>query len=68
MGGVGKSTLALSVIHDSRIVSIFNQSRIFIRCDTAQTSDDLLAAIAKELGLEGAKAMDQVSLYYVCIF
>jgi hypothetical protein len=59
-GGVGKSSLALAILHDSDVVSLFEQHRYFVRCDTARSAEDLLAAIAKELGIGGPNAMGQV--------
>lgn len=59
-GGVGKSSLALAILHNRTIISSFERHRYFVRCDTARSAEDLLAAIAKELGLSGPKVMEQV--------
>ncbi|KAF9463032.1 hypothetical protein BDZ94DRAFT_1259920 [Collybia nuda] len=59
-GGVGKSSLALAVLHNDKMVTSFEGHRYFVRCDTARSAEDLLAAIAKELGLSGSKVMERV--------
>ncbi|TFK37326.1 hypothetical protein BDQ12DRAFT_750672 [Crucibulum laeve] len=39
-GGIGKTSLTLSVLHDHNIVDIFGTRRYFISCDAAITMDE----------------------------
>ncbi|KAJ7697070.1 hypothetical protein B0H14DRAFT_2315271, partial [Mycena olivaceomarginata] len=50
-GGMGKTTLAVAVLHDPKVAEKY-PTRYFISCDSAHTSDSLIAVIASCLGLE----------------
>lgn len=50
-GGMGKTSLAITVIHDPRIAEKF-EHRYFVPCDGATTSTDLIYALASHLQSE----------------
>ena len=51
-GGIGKTTLALNVLHDSRVKQHFGRQRLFLTCEGANGVDDILFNLASKLGVE----------------
>jgi tetratricopeptide (TPR) repeat protein len=51
MRGIGKSTVALSAIHDQRVIARFGECRYFVRCDTAESYEALVGVICREFGI-----------------
>ena len=51
-GGIGKTTLALKVLHDPRIRSRFAKQRFFVSCEGATGSDDVLGQLALKLDVQ----------------
>lgn len=51
--GIGKSALALACAHDHRVASRFGARRIWLRCDSDASADELTADIALALGVVG---------------
>ncbi|HEV7240791.1 MAG TPA: tetratricopeptide repeat protein [Thermoanaerobaculia bacterium] len=49
--GMGKTTIALTALHDARVAERFRERRWFVRCDGVNTRTELAAAIARTLGL-----------------
>ncbi|KAH7098314.1 P-loop containing nucleoside triphosphate hydrolase protein [Auriculariales sp. MPI-PUGE-AT-0066] len=52
-GGMGKSTLALSVLNHPSIVDEFGDHRFFISCESATSAGGLLADITSHVGISG---------------
>ncbi|KAH8814578.1 hypothetical protein DL96DRAFT_417515 [Flagelloscypha sp. PMI_526] len=52
-GGVGKTTVATAVLHDSRVAAVY-LTRYFVSCERAPTTDLLLSHIADALSIPQA--------------
>ncbi|KAJ6548206.1 hypothetical protein DFH09DRAFT_629672 [Mycena vulgaris] len=50
-GGIGKSSLALAVLHHEQIIDAF-PDRYFVPCDSAYSPADLVSLLATHFGLE----------------
>ncbi|KAF8180799.1 hypothetical protein K438DRAFT_1976616 [Mycena galopus ATCC 62051] len=55
-GGMGKTTLALAALHHTRVAHKY-PIRYFVSCDSAHTSDSLIATIAFNLGLDASRSL-----------
>lgn len=62
-GGIGKSTIAMKVLVDSEVESIFCDRRAFVRCDGLKNADALLDHIVSALGLTTAQTSTQLVLF-----
>ncbi|KAJ7223520.1 P-loop containing nucleoside triphosphate hydrolase protein, partial [Mycena pura] len=51
-GGMGKTSLARAVLHHPDISHTYGESRIFVACDVASTTAELVTLIASYLGLK----------------
>ncbi|KAJ6624755.1 P-loop containing nucleoside triphosphate hydrolase protein [Mycena sp. CBHHK59/15] len=51
-GGVGKSSLALAVLYEPRVVAKFGSERRFVSCESSQSANDIAAAILSHFVLE----------------
>ena len=45
-GGIGKTSLALSVFRDEKVISRFGDSRLFISCEAAASIEHIIADLA----------------------
>ncbi|KAJ7856787.1 P-loop containing nucleoside triphosphate hydrolase protein, partial [Mycena leptocephala] len=54
-GGMGKTSLARTVIHHTDIAGRYDQQRFFFACDSAATQVELAALIGTHLGLKPGK-------------
>jgi len=57
--GVGKTTVAVTALHDPRVVKRFRSRRFFVRADGVSGRDALMAAIAAAVGLEPGPGLEQ---------
>ncbi|KAF8889866.1 hypothetical protein BD779DRAFT_1799696 [Infundibulicybe gibba] len=56
-GGIGKTSIALSVMHDDQICSKYGDNRVFISCEAATSADLIISdlALALRVPLEGVR-------------
>jgi len=57
-GGIGKTTLALSVMYDDRVCARFGRERIFLSCEAASSADLFIGELATSLKLPTKKITD----------
>ena len=50
-GGIGKTTLALSVMHEDRVCAKFGNERVFVSCEAVTSPDLLIGELAMSLQL-----------------
>jgi tetratricopeptide (TPR) repeat protein len=60
--GIGKSTVTLAALHDDQVSKRFGKRRFFVRCETAQSRPELVAAIAQSLGVQPAPDVEPLLL------
>ena len=61
MGGMGKTAIALTLLHHHHIINRFNKHRYFIRCDNLENSlDDLLRRLSEAIGFPQPAGMAQL--------
>ena len=51
VGGIGKTTLAVSILHHERVTAKFCEGRYFLPCDAITSTDLLLAELAAALDI-----------------
>ena len=62
-GGIGKTSVALTVVHDDRIQKRFNENRRFIRCDHfPATRANFLSQLSKAIGASVKNPKDIIPL------
>ncbi|KAH7102285.1 hypothetical protein BKA62DRAFT_637681 [Auriculariales sp. MPI-PUGE-AT-0066] len=49
--GMGKTSLALNVLHDARVEKRFGSNLFFVPCDSAENGSDLLAIVGHTFGM-----------------
>jgi hypothetical protein len=50
-GGIGKSTICVTALHDPRMVDRYGERRYFVRCNAATSGEAILHEVATTLGL-----------------
>lgn len=61
-GRIGKSSLAMAVLHHPDIMSKFGDNRCFVSCEAASSSSDVISAVATYLGLTESKNLSKAVL------
>ncbi|KAJ7854102.1 hypothetical protein B0H14DRAFT_3652247 [Mycena olivaceomarginata] len=64
-GGMGKTSLAMVLLHHKEIIARYAQNRFFVACTAATTKLELVNLIGAHLGLEPAKDLTQAVLQHV---
>ena len=65
VGGIGKTTLAVSILHHERVSAKFCQAKYFLPCDAITSADLLLAELAAALDMdEGLPGNTLKSVYH----
>ncbi|KAJ7654326.1 P-loop containing nucleoside triphosphate hydrolase protein, partial [Mycena rosella] len=62
-GGMGKTTLAMAVLHHPDVIEKYNTQH-FISCESANTSVDLASILGAHLGLERSNQLKQAVVRY----
>ncbi|KAJ7815650.1 P-loop containing nucleoside triphosphate hydrolase protein, partial [Mycena olivaceomarginata] len=63
-GGMGKTSLAIAVLHHPDITARYVQNRFFVACNSARTGIELANLIGSHLGLKPGKNNTQPVLQY----
>ena len=70
LGGIGKTELALHILHDEMVVARFAGRRYFIECETIATAPELRQCIATAVGADTGAAVsfrDSVRTLAACL-
>ena len=51
-GGIGKTTLAMKVLHEPRVKQLFGRERFFLTCESANTPEEVLSQLASKLEVQ----------------
>ncbi|KAJ7707956.1 hypothetical protein B0H16DRAFT_1438710 [Mycena metata] len=62
-GGMGKTSLAQTVLHHEEIVLKYQGNRFFVACDTAASKVELAGLIGAHLGMKPGKDLTQAVLF-----
>ncbi|KAJ7755923.1 P-loop containing nucleoside triphosphate hydrolase protein [Mycena metata] len=63
-GGMGKTSLARTVLHHEQIITKYQGNRFFIACDTASNKVELAGLIGAHLGMKPGKDLTQAVLWH----
>jgi Cdc6-like AAA superfamily ATPase len=63
-GGMGKTSLARTIIHHTQITERYNQHRFFVACDSAATQVELAALIGAHVGLKPGRDLTHPVIQY----
>ncbi|KAJ7676893.1 hypothetical protein DFH06DRAFT_1428772 [Mycena polygramma] len=65
-GGMGKTTLARTVLHHAQITTRYEEHRHFVACDSATTKVELAALIGAHIGLGPGKDLTRAVVQHFC--
>ncbi|KAJ7796314.1 hypothetical protein B0H14DRAFT_3551206 [Mycena olivaceomarginata] len=65
-GGMGKTTLAMAALHDPKVIDKY-PTQYFIPCDSAHTSDSLVAIIVSNVGLRATHNVTSTVAHHLSI-
>jgi len=51
-GGIGKTTIALGILHDPRVVELFDVHMIFQSCEALVDANELVGKLAEQCGID----------------
>jgi hypothetical protein len=63
-GGMGKTSLARAVIHNSGIAAVYGERRFFVACDTASSKVELAGLLAAQVGIKGGRDLSRPVIRY----
>ncbi|KAJ7042195.1 P-loop containing nucleoside triphosphate hydrolase protein [Mycena alexandri] len=63
-GGMGKTSLARTVVHHEEITTKYHGNRFFVACDTASSKPELAGLVGAHLGLKPGKDLTQAILQH----
>ncbi|KAJ7730813.1 P-loop containing nucleoside triphosphate hydrolase protein, partial [Mycena metata] len=63
-GGMGKTSLARTVVHHEEITTKYHGKRFFVTCDTASSKPELAGLIGAHLGLKPGKDLTRAVLQH----
>ncbi|KZS87364.1 hypothetical protein SISNIDRAFT_390484, partial [Sistotremastrum niveocremeum HHB9708] len=58
--GIGKTSVALAVLHHHDVLSSFRDNRHYISCEALSTADSLVVFLGHYLGIEGKASQSQI--------
>ncbi|KAJ7774006.1 hypothetical protein B0H16DRAFT_1763598, partial [Mycena metata] len=62
-GGMGKTSLAQTVLHHEEIVIKYEENRLFVVCDTAASKAELAGLIGAHLGMKAGQDLTQAVIH-----
>jgi Cdc6-like AAA superfamily ATPase len=62
-GGIGKTTLATSILHHAEIISMYDD-RYFIPCNSASTPGELISTVVFHVGLEASRKPVDILIHH----
>ncbi|KAJ7779635.1 hypothetical protein B0H16DRAFT_1405272, partial [Mycena metata] len=63
-GGMGKTSLARTVVHHEEVATKYHGNRFFVACDTASSKPELAGLIGAHLGVKPGKDLTRAVLQY----
>ncbi|KAJ7755425.1 P-loop containing nucleoside triphosphate hydrolase protein [Mycena metata] len=63
-GGMGKTSLARTVVHHEEVTTKYHGNRFFVTCDTASSKPELAGLIGAHLGLKPGKDLTRAVLQH----
>ncbi|KAJ7446309.1 P-loop containing nucleoside triphosphate hydrolase protein, partial [Mycena latifolia] len=63
-GGMGKTSLARTILHHTAITTRYEQHRVFVSCDAAANSVQLAALIGEHIGLRQGKDLTRPVIHH----